>query len=82
MQAVEKRRDSNAVPRQAHRGHKEKKFFKWFHRRSSGNYIPQLGDRDYFDHARSYDLVEPLMPLLVAGKRPKLYPEPYFGASR
>ncbi|KXT05091.1 hypothetical protein AC578_7579 [Pseudocercospora eumusae] len=82
MQAVEKRRDSNAVPRQAHREDKEKKFFKWFHRRFSGNHVPQPGDRDYFDQARAYDVVEPLMPLLVAEKRPKLYPDPYRNSER
>lgn len=37
-------------------------------------------NRHFFEQARAYDVIEPLVPRLISERKPKLYTTPYFGA--
>ncbi|KAF2206240.1 hypothetical protein CERZMDRAFT_108112 [Cercospora zeae-maydis SCOH1-5] len=56
-----------------------KSFMKWFKRQHKSHTTPYVNNSHFFEQARAYEVVEPLVPLLVAEKRPESYPQPVFG---
>ncbi|PIA98345.1 hypothetical protein CB0940_05988 [Cercospora beticola] len=58
-----------------------KGFLKWFKRQHRSQTSQNVNDSHFFEQARAYEVVEPLVPLLVTEQRPKSYPRPVFGDS-
>ncbi|PPJ51713.1 hypothetical protein CBER1_08914 [Cercospora berteroae] len=56
-----------------------KVFVKWFKRQHKSS--QNMNDSHFFEQARAYEVVEPLVPLLVTEQRSKSYPRPVFGDS-
>ncbi|KAI5360898.1 hypothetical protein Slin15195_G088120 [Septoria linicola] len=56
-----------------------KEFLKWFKRHRRSQSPSQINDRSFFEQARAYDCIEPLVPLLVTEKRPRADDVAYFG---